>query len=117
MKTTFATLALLLAATGQAAPRVTPQDAAVLAATCFTCHGPNGQPPGNMAGGIPALRGRSADYLLQRMRAFKAQGATGSSSADAGATIMPLLLQGYGDAQIEALAQALAGTPAEAEAP
>jgi len=108
MKTLLAALALLLAAAGQAAPRVAPQDAAVLAATCFTCHGPNGQPPGNMPGGIPALRGRSAAYLLQRMRAFKAQGARDAGGADAGATIMPLLLQGYGDAQIEVLAQALA---------
>lgn len=114
MRTMLATLALLLASASQAAPRVAPQDAAVLAATCFTCHGPNGQPPGNMAGGIPALRGRSAGYLLQRMRAFKAQGAKDAGGADASATIMPLLLQGYGDAQLKALAQVLA---ALAEAP
>lgn len=102
-----AMLALLLAAAAasQAAQRLAPQDVAVIAATCFTCHGPNGQPPGNGSASIPGLRGRSAGFLLQRMRAFKAQG---HAQADAGATIMPLLLQGYDDAQLEALAEALA---------
>jgi cytochrome c553 len=92
---------LLAAACAQAGERVTPRDAAVLAATCVTCHGPGGAPAAGAQGGIPSLRGHSADWLLQRLRAFKAQG---PGAADAGATIMPLLLQGYGDAQIEALA-------------
>lgn len=97
-----ATLALLLAAAAasQAAQRLAPQDVAVIAATCFTCHGPNGQPPGNAS--IPGLRGRSAEFLLQRMRTFKAQG---HAQADASATIMPLLLQAYDDAQLAALAR------------
>ncbi|MGB3070562.1 MAG: c-type cytochrome [Ottowia sp.] len=85
-----------------AAPHLSPQDIAVLAATCFTCHGPNGQPPDDTPGGIPGLRGRSADSLLQRLRAFKA---IGHEKSNANATIMPLLMQGYDDAQIEALAQ------------
>ncbi|MFT3799774.1 MAG: hypothetical protein QM766_01015 [Burkholderiaceae bacterium] len=85
---------------------LSPQDVAVLAATCFTCHGPGGQPPGDAPpDGIPALRGQSADRLLQRMRAFKASGAP----TEAAATIMPLLLQGYDDAQIEALARWFGG--------
>lgn len=101
LKPGLAALALLLAAAGQAAERIPQQDTAVLAATCFTCHGPNGQPPDH-GSSIPRLRGRSADFLLQRMRAFKA---AGHERADAGATIMPLLLQGYDDAQITALAR------------
>lgn len=97
---------LLLPALGQAQeqtrPRLTPQDVAVLAATCLTCHGPHGQPPGDLPGGIPRLQGRSSDFLLQRLRAFKA---LKHEKSDANATIMPLLMQGYDDAQIEALAQ------------
>jgi cytochrome c553 len=99
MKTVAAAL-LLLATACQAGERVPPQDTAVLAATCFTCHGPNGQPPDG-GSSIPGLRGRSAGFLLQRMRAFKAAG----HGPDPNATIMPLLLQGYDDAQIEALAR------------
>jgi len=95
-------LALPLAAACQAGQGATPQDLAVLAATCFTCHGPNGQPPGNRPGSIPGLRGRSAGFLLQRLREFKAMGL---ERAGADATIMPLLLQGYDEVQIEALAQ------------
>jgi cytochrome c553 len=95
-------LTLLLAASAQAGECVTPRDAAVLAATCFTCHGPDGVPPANASGGIPSLRGHGSDWLLQRLREFKA---LNPATTDADATIMPLLLQGYGDAQIEALAR------------
>ncbi len=73
------------------------QDIAVLAATCVTCHAPVAVP-----GGIPSLQGRNADDLLMRLRAFKA---AGPEKADAASTIMPLLLQGYDDAQITALAR------------
>lgn len=72
------------------------QDIAVLAATCVTCHAPQSTP-----GGIPALRDHTADALLARLRAFKAMG---HAASNAHATIMPLLLQGYDDAQIAALA-------------
>ncbi|MBF5005165.1 hypothetical protein ISG32_12950 [Diaphorobacter sp. NR2-3-3-1] len=73
------------------------QDVFVLAATCVTCHAPKPE-----AGGIPSLQGRSADDLLTRLRAFKA---IDPARADAGSTIMPLLLQGFDDLQIQALAQ------------
>lgn len=99
---TVATAALLLATACHAGERLPPQDVAVLAATCVTCHGPDGQG----SGGIPALRGRGADVLLARMRALKARG---PEHAGADATIMPLLLQGYGDAQIAALAEWFGG--------
>jgi cytochrome c553 len=100
MRSAIASLAMLAATHSPAAQRVPPRDVAVLAATCATCHGPNGQPPDGGAS-IPGLRGRDAAFLLQRMRAFKAAG----HGPDAGATIMPLLLRGYDDAQIEALAR------------
>ena len=94
-------IAVLGACTAQAANKGSPplrkQDVAVLAATCVTCHAPV-----STRGGIPALQGQRADYLLTRMRAFKA---IEPNKANADSTIMPLLLQGYDDAQIEALAQ------------
>ncbi len=71
------------------------QDVSVLAGTCFNCHGPGGHSPG---GGIPSLRGQAATHLLQRMQAFKA-----GQAADA--TVMPRLMKGYDDAQLQALAQ------------
>lgn len=77
-----------LAATG-----LSVQDASVLAGSCANCHGPRGQ----STGGIPTLRGADQDYLLQRMRAFKANRA-------ADATVMNRLMQGYDEAQIQALA-------------
>ncbi|QIL82584.1 hypothetical protein G7047_23570 [Diaphorobacter sp. HDW4A] len=73
------------------------QDVSVLAATCVTCHAPMSE-----AGGIPTLQGRSAADLLGRLRAFKA---IAPAKADASSTIMPLLLQGFDDLQIKALAQ------------
>lgn len=70
------------------------QDASVLAGTCVNCHGPEGR----ATGAIPPLRGHTAGYLLQRLRAFRA-----GQAPDA--TVMTRLMKGYDDAQIEALAQ------------
>lgn len=69
-------------------------DAAVLAGTCFNCHGPDGR----SAGAIPSLQGRSAAELRQRLHAFQR-----GQAPDA--TVMTRLMKGYDDAQIEALAQ------------
>jgi len=77
---------------------------ALLAGNCTTCHGPGGQPPAASEGSIPALRGQSAAVLLARMQAFKA------GQVD-GATVMPLLMQGYDSAQMQALAQWFAQMP------
>lgn len=86
----------------QAAP-ASPLDTALLAGNCVTCHGPGGRPP---AGGssIPALRGQSSAALLERMQAFKA-------GRVAGATVMPLLMQGYDLEQMQALARWFAAPP------
>lgn len=72
-------------------------DTAILAATCATCHGPDGRPP-SPGGSIPALRGQSAAHLLQRLQAMQKHN-------DPKATVMPQLLQGLSDAQLQALAQ------------
>ncbi len=82
------------------------QDVAVLAATCATCHGPGGRPPADSPGSIPSLRGQGSAALLARMQAFK-------DGAVPGATVMPLLMQGYGADQLQALARWF-GDPATA---
>ena len=69
-------------------------DAAVLAGTCFNCHGPDGRSTGT----IPSLQGRSALELRQRLQAFQR-----GQAPDA--TVMTRLMKGYDDAQVEALAQ------------
>lgn len=70
------------------------QDASVLAGTCLNCHGPEGR--SSLA--IPSLRGHSAEYLLQRLRSFRA-----GTAPDA--TVMTRLMKGYDEAQLQALAQ------------
>lgn len=73
---------------------LTPQDVALLAASCINCHGPQGQ----SRGGIPPLAGQTQAHLRQRMLDFRAGTATD-------ATVMTRLMKGYDSAQIEALAQ------------
>lgn len=91
-------LLLLAPCTAQTLPALAPADAALLAGTCVTCHGPGGRPPAGSTGSIPSLRGQGSAALLARMQAFKA-------GRVEGATVMPLLMQGYDAAQMQALAQ------------
>ena len=91
-------LGLLAACAVHAQPALSPQDVAVLAATCATCHGPGGRPPAGAASSISALRGQGSAALLRQMQAFQA-------GRVAGATVMPLLMQGFDAAQMQALAQ------------
>lgn len=72
------------------------QDTAVLAATCATCHGPQGRAPSRDAS-IPSLRGQSVQQLAQRLQALQDR-----SAPDA--TVMPQLLQGLTPQQLQALA-------------
>ncbi|MDO4903942.1 MAG: c-type cytochrome [Lautropia sp.] len=65
----------------------------MLAAGCANCHGPEGHPTAS----IPPLEGLPAERLRERLRAFR-QGAQGVA-----ATVMPRLMKGYDDRQIEAL--------------
>ncbi len=69
-----------------------PEAAQMLALTCAACHGPDGVG----AGGIPALRGHTKDYLLTMLKAFRA--------GERPSTVMGRLAKGYGDAEIDALA-------------
>ncbi|WP_404300604.1 c-type cytochrome [Alicycliphilus denitrificans] len=103
---TLAACALLWLQPGAAQPPISPQDTALLAGNCVTCHGPGGQPPAGADTSIPGLRGQSSAALLERMQAFQA-------GRVAGATVMPLLMQGYDVAQMQALARWFAKPPAE----
>jgi sulfide dehydrogenase cytochrome subunit len=71
--------------------------AAVLADNCAACHGTDGNSPG----AIPGLRGKSAAFIEQAMKEYKADTRKG--------TVMNRLAKGYSDEQITAMAKHLAG--------
>jgi len=78
-----------------------PNAARSLAATCFTCHGPDGR----SVGGIPpGLAGRDKAELLQTLKDFK--------DGKRPATIMHQHAKGYTDAQLDAIAGYFAGVKA-----
>lgn len=81
--------------------------ARALAATCFTCHGTEG----NSVGGVPpGLAGRPSAELFQTMKDFQA--------GKRPATIMHQHARGYTDAQLQAIAGYFAAVkPAPARAP
>ena len=92
--TEIAAVAQHFAALGQAG---TPGGAtpSALADACAACHGTDGMSPG----AIPALSGKSAAYLVQRMLEFKAGARQG--------TVMNRIAKGYDDDEIAAIAQHL----------
>lgn len=71
-----------------------PATLALLASSCFSCHGPQGR----STNVIPSIAGQPESRLLQRMQSFKAGTA-------AEATIMTRLMKGYDEDQIKALAR------------
>jgi len=87
-----------------AAPNLTPQGVAAMAAGCAMCHGPRGVP---VAGSnVARLAGRSAQDLIKAMKDF------GNGKREA--TIMDQIARGFSDAEIAALAAYFA---AQKEAP
>ena len=89
------TLALCFAAVHQTAPAAEqdPANARNLAASCFTCHGTEG----NSVGGVPpSLAGRDRAELVQMLKDFKA--------GKRPATIMHQQAKGYTDEQLEVIA-------------
>ena len=86
------------------------QDAAAgrsLAATCFTCHGTDGN---SVQGVPPSLAGRPANELFQAMKDFQA--------GKRPATIMHQHAKGYTDEQLKSIAAYFAAVkPAAARAP
>ena len=67
-------------------------DTRQMAASCFTCHGANG----NSVGGTPVLAGSKRAYFIKQMQDFK--------SGTRPATVMQRHAKGYSDAEIEKLA-------------
>ena len=65
---------------------------AVLANACAACHGTDGQSPG----AIPALNGKSADFIGQRLKEFKTD--------QRPSTVMNRLAKGYSDEEIALIA-------------
>ena len=70
---------------------------AVLANTCFSCHGTDGKSAGDM----PSLAGKSESFIAGQMKAFK------SDSLEA--TIMNRIAKGFTDDEIAALAKFFSG--------
>jgi cytochrome subunit of sulfide dehydrogenase len=89
------TLAVCLAAASQAVPAAEqdPTASRNLAASCFTCHGTDG----NSVGGVPpSIAGRDRGELVQTLKDFKA--------GKRPATIMHQQAKGYTDEQLELIA-------------
>jgi sulfide dehydrogenase cytochrome subunit len=87
-------------ATPPAPPPAKPPSAAAaanMAANCFSCHGPNGVSPGS----IPSLHTLTASNITAYMKAF--------GSGERPSTVMGRHAKGYNDAEIEAIAQHIAG--------
>jgi sulfide dehydrogenase cytochrome subunit len=84
-------------APAEPAKPITPEMARNLAGNCFTCHGPNGRSPGS----IPSLVTLSGGDIAAKLKRFK--------SGEAPSTVMGRQAKGYTDAEIEAVANYLAG--------
>lgn len=79
----------------EASAQEAPAPGAVLAVSCFTCHGAAGQSPG----AIPSLDGLDGPTIAARMREF--------SSGAVEATIMDRIAKGFTDQQIDTIVQYL----------
>ncbi|OAN51250.1 hypothetical protein A6A04_16465 [Paramagnetospirillum marisnigri] len=80
----------ILAGTAQAEPLSLPAAAAV----CANCHGTDGR----IDGPIPAIAGKPATVIASRLRDFKADRVSG-------ATVMPRLVKGLTEAEIDQVAR------------
>lgn len=84
--------ACLMASTVQAAPDSKPAPV-YFASNCANCHGTDGRSTNDI---MPSLAGQDREKLLSTMRAYKAKELPG--------TIMPQLMQGYTDDELQQLA-------------
>ncbi|HZS69463.1 MAG TPA: c-type cytochrome [Burkholderiales bacterium] len=71
-----------------------------LAATCASCHGPDGR---SVAAEVVPLAGLPKEHIVAQMKAFR----DGTRQA----TVMPQLAKGYSDAQIELIADYFSRRP------
>jgi cytochrome subunit of sulfide dehydrogenase len=70
---------------------------AILANTCFSCHGTDG----HSAGAMPSIDGKSASYISDTLKRFR----DGSKQS----TVMTRIAKGFTDEEIEALASYFSG--------
>ena len=68
----------------------------VLANTCFSCHGTDG----NSLGDMPTIHGKSEQFIIKKLRAHKSGSGSGASS-----TVMSRIAKGFSDDEIAALAK------------
>ena len=66
---------------------------AILAASCEGCHGTGGRSPG----AIPAIAGKSADYLVDTLESFR--------SGERPSTVMGRHVTGYSEDEIRQIAE------------
>lgn len=88
---------MLLVSTGLALAPAAHTDeldrAALLSASCEGCHGTGGRSPG----AIPAIAGKSADYLRETLESFR--------SGEKQATVMGRHANGYSEKEIREIAE------------
>lgn len=92
-------LAVATSATAQSLPDAVRQ-AQVWAATCSTCHGPDGR---SAHSAVPSLAGRDATELHQTLLSFK--------NGQRPATVMHQHAKGYSDAELRSIAAWFARQP------
>jgi sulfide dehydrogenase cytochrome subunit len=97
MLSVFVRSATLALVAGGAAAAMAPAQAderrgAILANTCFSCHGTGG----HSSGAMPSIDGKSADYIVDTLKRFR--------SGDKESTVMVRIAKGFTDEEIEALA-------------
>ena len=83
--------------TGSGALAEGPVDPTALAGPCANCHGPDGHSAGAIPS-IPSIAGLPEAETAALLRAFRADEVPG-------ATVMPRLMKGYDEAQIDMLAK------------
>ena len=90
--------ALAIAASFAVGPaRAEMASGAVLANTCFSCHGTDGK----SVGAMPTIAGKSESFIAEKLRAFK--------YGELEATVMNRIAKGFTDAEIAALAKFFSG--------
>lgn len=86
-------LAGVLAVTPSGPVKAQMASSAVLANTCFSCHGTDG----HSAGAMPSLNGKPANLIATLLRAFKAGTKDG--------TVMTRIAKGFSKEEIDSLAK------------
>ncbi len=90
-----------LALTAQAEDTFSPDQLAVMAGGCASCHGTDGR----LAGAVPAIAGRPQAILESRLLAFK-------SDTVEDTTVMNRIARGFSDEELSALADHFANIDA-----